>query len=141
MTTKVTTITTPDLKRNKAALESKLGELLGAAPQRDELLIEYQADPLDQVRSTTDRDMAVQRLNRHASLINEVRAALTRLEDGTYATCEECEEDIPRRRLEAVPWARLCVPCQSKPISVKAGYRMRSKKAVMTALASSLSLK
>jgi len=114
MTTKVTTITTPDLKRNKAALESKLGELLGAAPQRDELLIEYQADPLDQVRSTTDRDMAVQRLNRHASLINEVRAALTRLEDGTYATCEECEEDIPRRRLEAVPWARLCVPCQSK---------------------------
>src|SRR5678815_1981544 len=106
MTTKVTTITTPDLKRSKAALESKLGELLGAAPQRDELLIEYQADPLDQVRSTTDRDMAVQRLNRHASLINEVRAALTRLEDGTYATCEECEEDIPRRRLEAVPWAR-----------------------------------
>jgi DnaK suppressor protein len=114
MTTNVTSITTPDIKRSKAALESKLSELLTGTPERGELLIETQADPLDQVKSSTDRDMAVQQLNRHAQLIQEVRFALARLGDGTYGTCEHCEEPIPRRRLEAMPWARLCVPCQTK---------------------------
>ena len=40
--------------------------------------------------------------------------ALRRVDKGTYGTCEECEEKIPPRRLEAFLAARLCIKCQSR---------------------------
>jgi RNA polymerase-binding transcription factor DksA len=40
--------------------------------------------------------------------------ALRRIDKGTYGVCEECEEKIPPRRLEAFLAARLCIKCQSK---------------------------
>lgn len=40
--------------------------------------------------------------------------ALRRIEKGTYGICEECNEKIPPRRLEAFLAARLCIKCQSK---------------------------
>jgi RNA polymerase-binding protein DksA len=40
--------------------------------------------------------------------------ALRRIDKGTYGVCEECEEKIPVRRLEAFLAARLCIKCQSK---------------------------
>lgn len=54
-------------------------------------------------------------LNRNtldAILLREVEAALHRIEAGTYGTCQECEEPISIKRLDAVPWARFCVKCQ-----------------------------
>ena len=75
--------------------------------------IQQMADPLDQVRLSTDRDMAVETLNQQARSIHEVRSALGRIEDGEYGSCERCEEPIPAKRLDALPWARMCVSCQS----------------------------
>ena len=46
--------------------------------------------------------------------LNEVSDALRRLHDGTYGTCEECQEPIPKQRLEVFPSARHCVGCQEK---------------------------
>jgi DnaK suppressor protein len=40
--------------------------------------------------------------------------ALRRVDKGTYGVCEECNEKIPPRRLEAFLAARLCIKCQSK---------------------------
>ena len=40
--------------------------------------------------------------------------ALVRIEKGTYGVCEECQEKIPVKRLEAYLGARLCVPCKGK---------------------------
>ena len=42
-------------------------------------------------------------------LIGEVEAALGRIEDGTYGTCAVCGKPIASERLEAVPWATLCI--------------------------------
>lgn len=42
-------------------------------------------------------------------LIDEVEAALQRIEDGTYGTCVACDKPIAEERLEAVPWATLCI--------------------------------
>ncbi len=44
-------------------------------------------------------------------LINE---AIDRLNNGDYGTCLRCEEPIPQRRLEVIPWAKYCVHCQEK---------------------------
>jgi RNA polymerase-binding protein DksA len=42
-------------------------------------------------------------------LLQEIDAALGRIEDGTYGTCTACGKPIPGDRLEAVPWATLCL--------------------------------
>jgi DnaK suppressor protein len=48
------------------------------------------------------------------SLLKNIQEALERIEEGSYGVCQECEEPINTKRLEAIPWALLCVPCQEK---------------------------
>lgn len=47
------------------------------------------------------------------SRLTEIDGAITRIDDGTYGICAECSTEIPSRRLEALPFATLCVSCQS----------------------------
>ena len=42
-------------------------------------------------------------------LLAEIDDALSRIEDGTYGLCEGTGQPIPKKRLEAIPWARYCV--------------------------------
>lgn len=59
--------------------------------------------------------MAVDRLSQvavHDKLqvtLAEVERAIAKLDDGTYGRCDACGEPIPEARLEALPWASLCV--------------------------------
>ena len=57
------------------------------------------------------QDLAVGQLHRYKQLLEEVEAALRRIEDGSYGDCGGCRNAIPARRLQAVPWARYCVSC------------------------------
>jgi DnaK suppressor protein len=41
-----------------------------------------------------------------------VEEALDRVRSGDFGVCVACERAIPRKRLQALPWARYCVPCQ-----------------------------
>jgi DnaK suppressor protein len=41
-----------------------------------------------------------------------IEAALRRIADGTYGICVACADDIPRKRLEALPWTDCCLRCQ-----------------------------
>jgi DnaK suppressor protein len=47
--------------------------------------------------------------------VSEIDQALDRIDAGTYGRCVSCGIMIPDERLEAVPWAALCVPCSAKP--------------------------
>ncbi len=47
--------------------------------------------------------------SRQLMLIND---ALERIEDGEYGLCQNCEEEIVEKRLNAVPWAKYCLACQ-----------------------------
>lgn len=47
-------------------------------------------------------------------VISEIDAALERIEDGSYGTCSNCGEEIPSARLEANPWASLCIDCKRR---------------------------
>ena len=47
-------------------------------------------------------------------VISEIDASLQRIDDGTYGTCVGCGHEIPRERLEANPWASLCIDCKRK---------------------------
>ena len=55
------------------------------------------------------------------SRLTDIDNALARLVTGTYGTCADCSKPIPPRRLEALPFATLCVSCQS--VADKRGVR------------------
>ncbi len=46
--------------------------------------------------------------------LQEIEEALERIDDGTFGICDECDKVIPKTRLNAIPWALLCVTCKSK---------------------------
>jgi DnaK suppressor protein len=93
-------------------LEAKYDELSSAASNRDEIIIEAAADEMDRLQQQLGRDMAIQSLDRTSTLLKSIRAALDRIEDEIYGVCLRCEEPIPEKRLQAIPWASYCVGCQ-----------------------------
>src|SRR5271166_2871455 len=107
-----------DFMQQKTALEAKLNELLGASSRIEDLQIQSFADPLDQIKSNSDREIAINQLDVRAHLVQDVRAALDAIHDGTYGLCASCEEPIPLKRMKAVPWARRCVRCQTEAESM-----------------------
>jgi DnaK suppressor protein len=96
----------------KAMLESKEAELAGRLRNRDGIAIEKTADPLDEVQSAEDRELAIRSLDRESNLLRNVRSALGRIGRGTYGICLHCEAEISAKRLAAVPWTAHCISCQ-----------------------------
>jgi DnaK suppressor protein len=61
-----------------------------------------------------DRDFALSLLSQEQDALYEIDQALKRIELGTYGRCEMSGKPIPRARLEAIPFARFTVECQSQ---------------------------
>jgi DnaK suppressor protein len=59
-------------------------------------------------------DLAIGTIMRERQMLDEIEEALDRISEGQYGICEDCGDDIPERRLKALPWARLCVPCAER---------------------------
>jgi RNA polymerase-binding transcription factor DksA len=60
-----------------------------------------------------DREFALSLVSNEQEGLYEIEEALKRLEAGTYGVCEMCDKLIAKERLEAVPFARRCIQCQS----------------------------
>jgi DnaK suppressor protein len=69
----------------------------------------HQADNADAV-SDFERNQAI--IANSRLVLQQVRAAIERLDNGTYGTCQRCGKPIDPRRLEALPYATLCRDCQ-----------------------------
>ncbi len=93
-------------------LLSKLADLQGATSRKDDLIAERLSDPMDQMQSRADLDLAVTTINTSFEMKRAVETALHVLETGEYGICRDCGEDINPKRLEAVPWTALCIVCQ-----------------------------
>jgi RNA polymerase-binding protein DksA len=65
--------------------------------------------PADQSVDGMDKQIAIAQNEEH--LLEEVEAALERIEQGTYGTCLNCGRKIARERLEAIPYTPLCIDC------------------------------
>ncbi len=69
-------------------------------------------DEVDQARADIEQTIRMQLKNREAAHMQKIDEALRRIEEGTFGLCEECDEDIELKRLEARPTATLCVACK-----------------------------
>jgi len=70
---------------------------------------------------TTDGTVSLSELEREMGyhdqlegMLKEVDLALQRIDEQTYGRCELCGRSIPEARLEALPFAKLCLECQEK---------------------------
>ncbi|RPI36190.1 MAG: TraR/DksA family transcriptional regulator, partial [Nitrospiraceae bacterium] len=53
-------------------------------------------------------------LTRHRTKLEAIEEALRKIDEGDYGICEDCDEDIPVGRLNAMPFAVRCIECQEK---------------------------
>jgi len=105
-------MTRNELKRFEDILTSRVAELERSGGHRDEIQVERSADQLDEIQRASERSLAVSNLDREYSQLRNARAALRRIQEGSFGTCQECEEDIHPKRLAAVPWTPFCIRCQ-----------------------------
>jgi RNA polymerase-binding protein DksA len=68
----------------------------------------------DVATDTYDREFSLGIASNEREILYELDDALKRIEDRTYGICEDCKTTIAKKRLAAVPYARLCVKCQIK---------------------------
>ena len=61
-----------------------------------------------------DQELTLSLLGGEKNALEQIEAAIERIEDGSYGRCEECGKKIPKTRLEAIPYAAQCVRCASK---------------------------
>jgi len=78
----------------------------------ESIAIERSADALEEAQYKSAREVAIAGLNRESSVRRDVAMALLRIQNGTFGVCVHCDNDISRRRLEAVPWTSLCIRCR-----------------------------
>jgi len=105
-------MTTHELQGFRKILWTKITELERFASQREGIRIERSADLAEEVQGASERALAVSNLDRDCSQLRNARAALGRIQDGSFGICQQCEEDIHPKRLAAVPWAAFCIHCQ-----------------------------
>ena len=68
----------------------------------------------DTATATYDRELDEGLEDGAQQALREIDHALRKIDDGTYGTCEVCGRQIAPERLEAIPWARLCIDDQRK---------------------------
>lgn len=98
----------------RATLQAKEAEVVAqmeqlAEPIQDQGSISFGKRVGDGTAMAVDRLTAVSAHDNLQELLDQVRAALTALDDGSYGRCAVCGEPIPEGRLEARPWATTCV--------------------------------
>jgi DnaK suppressor protein len=61
-----------------------------------------------------DQELTLRVLGGEEDVLEQIEAALRRLESGSYGECETCNATIPESRLDAIPYAAQCVRCASE---------------------------
>jgi len=93
-----------DIERAESDIASRLGDAVGDAGD----------DQADVGAKTFEREHDLALTHNARELLTQNERALSRIETGTYGTCESCGEPIGKARLQAFPRATLCVTCKQR---------------------------
>lgn len=106
-----------DLEYFREILNKQLAELLCHGEETVSEMIEEKEmfpDPTDRALFESNQNFTLRIRDRERKLISKIKEALERIDDGTFGICEDCDEDIPKKRLEARTVTTLCVACKTK---------------------------
>ncbi len=106
-----------DVFRN--LLHSRRRMLDGNVSRMEQEAIDSQADAsknfnhmADMGSDNYDQEFTLGRIENEKDELREIDVALGKLDDGTFGACEECGAPIPKTRLKALPYTRLCITCK-----------------------------
>jgi DnaK suppressor protein len=102
-----------ELLRHRAFLRSEI-ESQGADPDSDDVEFVADAGFADRGHSTGERSQVIAVLRALRSNLLDVERAVAKMDTGTYGICERCGQPISLERLEALPWAVLCIDCKQQ---------------------------
>lgn len=104
-------LTTP-IPVRKAQLLKRLGELGARLEAIEEELDSHQNPDWEELATEREGDEVLEATgNAGKAEITQIRAALKRIDDGSYGDCARCGEPIAEARLDALPWTPLCRSC------------------------------
>lgn len=114
-------LTKTQIKRFREALLEERTQLVGQVEDLDaEADVKrwrdagFDDDPADSGSASFERETA-QSLSLHARrILTEIEDAVRRIDEGTFGTCERCGSSIDPERLDALPYARLCLECKRR---------------------------
>lgn len=96
------------------AIDNIHAENPGSLGDETEELTFQDNHPGDVATATFDREMASTLEDNSSYVLSEIDAALQRIEAGTFGTCKACGGPVGEERLEALPWATLCIEDKRK---------------------------
>ena len=105
-------MTKREVDKIRNQLLAKLSDVTGGASHREGLIAERSNDPMDQMQSRIDLDLAVTAINTNFETKKAIETALDLLNSREYGTCQDCRDPINPKRLEAIPWTTLCIHCR-----------------------------
>ncbi|HEY3119114.1 MAG TPA: TraR/DksA C4-type zinc finger protein [Vicinamibacteria bacterium] len=71
-------------------------------------------DIADKASNSYTKEFLFSLSNNERDMLQLVDEALVRIDGRRYGVCVVCEDEVDRKRLDAVPWARTCITCQEK---------------------------
>lgn len=89
-------------------------QMTGLAKESAESMDNYSLHMADSGTDNFDRDFALSLLSSDQDAVYEIEEALRRIEKGSYGVCELTGKQIPKARLEAIPWTRFTVEAQAQ---------------------------
>lgn len=105
-------------KMKEQLLEQKSTILASLAAQNEDYkkIIESgeSGDEIDVASDVVDGRLLESLVAQDSNRLNMINSALDRIKQGAYGKCLMCKKDIPEERLEAIPYAFLCITCQSQ---------------------------
>lgn len=107
-----------ELTRFKTILEETRKTVLNSARRtlKEEATFDTDdlPDEIDLASSEYQQSMVFRLRDREKYLLTKIDKALERIEDGSFGICENCEEEISVKRLEARPVTTLCIRCKEE---------------------------
>ena len=101
------------LEEHRDGLRKEIADQ-GADPDSDDLGADLDRGFADSAHSTAERARLIAVVKELRQNLKDVEYALGKVERGGYGACERCGGPIGLERLEAIPWARLCIACKQK---------------------------
>jgi RNA polymerase-binding protein DksA len=99
-------------RRVTAAIENLHEEHPGSMSDETGEDAVYDNHLADTATDTYDRELDYTLEENSEHVLADINAALERIEEGTYGICMNCRKAIAEERLDARPWATLCIDCQ-----------------------------
>ena len=112
--TTVRKVSSNSFKRFQDVLEKKRDIILKMVTHNEKTLSNDVGDEADVASQTFERELLFEMEDSERVILDDIEAALRKMEKGEFSLCESCRKGISAQRIKAMPWARYCISCQSR---------------------------